>query len=59
VLEELHPSEPLAQGESVTVYIDEGWELDDDSTRELLEAMASCDRGEAVGVVLPSRVVAG
>jgi hypothetical protein len=50
VLEEVHPGKPLVQGASVTVYIDEGWELDRDSTRELLEAMAACDRGEAVDV---------
>ena len=44
-------TEPLVEGQSVTVYIDEdGWALDDASTRELVEAMAECDRGEFVTV---------
>ena len=50
VLDEPSPSsEPLREGQSVTVYIDEdGWTLDEASTKELLEAMAECDRGEFV-----------
>ena len=44
-------SEPLVEGQSVTVYIDEdGWKLDEASTQELVEAMAECDRGDVVSV---------
>ena len=50
VLEEIRGGKPPADGQSVTVYIDEdGWELDEAHTRELLDAMAECDRGETVG----------
>ena len=49
VLEEVRDGKPPVEGQSVTVYIDEdGWELDEADTRELLEAMAECDRGETV-----------
>ena len=49
VLEDVAADEPLVEGQSVTVYIDEdGWELDEASKRELLEAMAECDRGETI-----------
>ena len=42
--------EPLPEGQRVTlVFEDEdGWVLDEASTRELIEAMAECDRGEVV-----------
>jgi hypothetical protein len=49
VLEDPSSGEPMHEGQSVTVYIDEdGWTLDEASTQELLEAMAECDRGEFV-----------
>ena len=49
VLEDVAPKKPLVEGQSVTVYIDEdGWELDEAQTRELVDAMAECDRGETV-----------
>lgn len=50
VLEDEQPSSaPLVEGQSFTVYIDEdGWKLDEASTRDLLDAMAECDRGEVV-----------
>ena len=49
VLEPSVSGEPIVDGQSVTVYIDEdGWTLDEASTRELVEAMAECDRGEVV-----------
>lgn len=40
--------EPLPEGQRVTLVIEDedGWELDEASTRELIEAMAECDRGE-------------
>jgi hypothetical protein len=42
--------EPLPEGQRVTLVIEDedGWELDEASTRELIEAMAECDRGEVV-----------
>lgn len=41
---------PLPEGQRVTLVIqdDEGWALDEASTRELVDAMAECDRGEVV-----------
>lgn len=49
VLEGEQSGAPLAEGQSVTVYIDEdGWELDEARTQELLDAMAEGDRGETV-----------
>lgn len=48
VLENRGP--PLPEGQRVTLVIqdDEGWALDEASTRELVDAMAECDRGEVV-----------
>ncbi len=42
--------EPLPEGQRVTLIIEDesGWHLDEASTRELLEAMAECERGEVV-----------
>lgn len=42
--------EPLPEGQRVTLVIEDGagWTLDEASTRELIEAMAECDRGEVV-----------
>jgi hypothetical protein len=49
VLEEVRGGKPPAEGQSVTVYIDEdGWQLDGADTRELLDAMGEADRGETV-----------
>lgn len=49
VLEDVVADPPLVEGQTVTVYIDEdGWELDEASKRDLLEAMAECERGETV-----------
>jgi hypothetical protein len=42
--------DPLPEGSRVTLVIEDedGWVLDEESTCELLEAMAECDRDEVV-----------
>ena len=44
---EILPRGQSLEGSQVTVYLDEGGRtLDEPRTRELLEAIAECDRGE-------------
>lgn len=40
----------MPEGRRVTLVIEDedGWVLDEESTSELLDAMAECDRGEVV-----------